>query len=368
MRAQASLLILLSFVALPPFGCKDDPITGPGIVNPGDPCDREEDCDDSNDCTFDFCVGGRCEPTLVNNNDPQPNATQTDGDCQLNACVDGVPAVIEDVNDPGEDPNQGDCMVSTCVMGAPTSVPAPVGDGCDYMGNFGMCDAMGACSCAPAVGAQNPQAWVDPVDGTDMPGQGARPGGCAFQTLTYALTQYQGTIRLAGGLTLDAASGETLPFVLSGAQRVACSDFNNGRSTLSGNGTHSSGTATVVFSGTQNEIDECNVVGQGAANCVAVVAAGVNGGHDVRDSDLSGCTNGITVTATGDDITVAGCQIHNNSGVGLSLLGGDKQGNLDSNVFMANGTDLSCASASPMLGGQNNTLTSCIGCMECMNL
>jgi hypothetical protein len=363
MRSK-SLVLCLLMVGFAPWACDTDDDNTIATSSGGAPCEREADCEDSNPCSGAFCdvVDGVCKNTVIKSGQQEPAAEDTAGDCQFDGCVDGAAAVVFDDNDTPDDGNQDDCLVWQCLDGVADQVPRDVGDRCDFAGQGGVCDAAGVCSCAVSAGEE---AWVDPVDGTDAPAQGGRRGSCSFKTLTYALTQFTGVIRLVQA-DYSANTGETLPFVLTGGQQLECFDFNTDTaSTLTGNGTYGGGTATVALEGTDNDMDDCIIVAGGADHGIIITADGSAADHDLRDLNISGAVNGITQTATGVGLDLRNSTISNNSGVGVSYEATMAEGNMEDNTFSGNGTDVQCVDVSPQVDGQNNAITSCSVCENC---
>jgi hypothetical protein len=365
MRFHVWILILLG-TAVAMVGCEDetDPL-GAGGGTTGKPCERPEDCDDDNPCTYDFCPLDKCVHDVIDG-DANPEAEQVDGDCLLKGCAEGVPADLP-INDPPDDPNEQDCNLQICEEGAVVAAFSQSSSFCVLDGMGASCDGAGLCSCSPSPNPdQNNlvQYWVDPVDGNDVPGQGARPGGCAFKTISYALTQFEtGRIRLRDGV-YSVASGETLPFVLTASQQLQCSgnqDNSDYVATLQGSGSG----AVVVLSGNSNQVIGCNVDGQGTAASGVLVTGAATVSHQIRNADIFGADAGITVAASADLVNVDDCNIHNNATAGIQWLGVGQQGDMDDNAFSSNGVDITCADVSPGIDGENNGGPSCNGCENC---
>jgi hypothetical protein len=349
-------------------GCGDE---GAGTTGeaPKIPCSDADECDDENPCTFDFCLSDAIgdtqkycsNPTI--DSGPNPEEEQTEGDCRSNNCVAGVATDEIDTSDAPEDPNGEDCMVSVCDMaGNPGQIPREAGQDCN---NFsGVCDAAGVCGCtAPSPTDRH---VVDPVNGQDIPTNGGAFGDCAYQTLTYALTQAEGDIFVVPG-EYSAANGETVPFVLTGGQALECLSFDGGDVRFVGTG----GASVFTFSGSNNALlafneNECIVEGGGATSCISVTNGGAGDGHGLLGVDISGCTNGIAVS-DGGLIQVFENSIHTNT-TGISILGADAEGNIENNAFTGNATaDIACegVAVSPNLMGQNNGAPTCNLCTNC---
>lgn len=363
LRAPKSTLSFGLFLAIAPLatfaGCGDDlgPVAG-GSGLQGQPCEQESDCDDDNPCTVGFCFTGTCDIQPVASQQ-QPGAPQVDGDCLSINCKDGESVTEPDDNDPPED-DGADCMVPACSAGAVTQVPAEEGQFCPA----GVCDEAGVCSCTPPT-PDSPQ-FVDPIEGTDDPMHGGAPGACAYRTLTYALSQATGSIRMQP-VEYSEATGETLPFVLTGSQRLRCwNDNEQAAATLSGNGVQGTSTATVAMTGAQNVVADCILVGGGADHCIVVTGdASAGDGHEIGYVSTSGCDNGVMVTGVGNGVYIHENTIAGNTTAGLAFSGGDKIGFIQNNTFSGNGTDITCSNPSPELGGDSNGSPTCTGCQNC---
>jgi len=358
MRIHVCFFVLFA-TALSFVGCEEEPGGSSGSAgNQGKPCDREEDCDDENSCTYEFCVDGSCTDDVLNGVE-DPDAEQVDGDCQMNGCQEGTPAVLPD-NEPPEDPDQGDCVVKECMDGAAMDVLRPSGDGCFFNNMDGVCNAAGACSCTP--NAPTDEHFVDPVNGTDSATNGGRYGGCAFKTLSYALSVAEGPIRVPSGL-YTSMSGESPPYVLSGTQDILCENFDSMPVILRGGGSFSGTTTVIALTGTANLVDNCVIEASGAASGIAISSVATVE-HEIDNVNVSGATTGIAILATGNEVRVQDSNIHDN-GTGLQWLGMAKSGNIDNNTFGGNTTDIVCADPSPDLNGGNNGGPSCQVCMNC---
>jgi len=351
-----------------PLGCGDDD-AGTGGAGGDDriPCERTADCEDNNSCTFDNCIlpEGFCTFRPVDG--PDPDAEQTDGDCMEIICDDGESVTANDDDDPPDDPNNDDCIEPICVEGAAVDGNLDAGDNCDFNGDRGVCDGAGVCSCqAPNVLADH---FVDPVNGTDDPAFGGAPGACAYRTITYALTQAEGTIELAFG-TYDATL-ETFPIVLQGERKLECDrDDMDNRGTITGSGAYMGGTsATIVVAGASNDVDNCELDGNGGDTVVLVTTLGQgNDQHEIDDCDLHNATDGVVVEAMADEADVRNSILRGFTGRAIAVDRLDANIDIDNNDFQSNAVDIVCADASQNVEGEGNQgVGTCQVCQECGN-
>ncbi len=362
------LFSLLVAVAGTPFACSDTDTSAGTGPNAGRPCERDADCGDDDNCTFDFCIDGFCTNNQASNG-AQPNDVQTDGDCKELRCNDGTSVEENDDNDLGEDGNDNDCMIPVCTAGSSGTGPSDAGDSCAVNDNLsGACDGMGTCSCAPVSSAIT--VYVDAENGVDAPSNGAGRGGCAYATLDYALSQANGEIVLTDG-AYDS-NNATFPLTLTGNQQLRCDyDFDQDQliTTITGSGLFGATTATIVFNGTTNRVIRCIVDGGGtAAVGIAVNSAGGTDDdtfHEIRISRVTNAATGVELTATGDIIFITQSEFQGNTASGLLFTGAEKNGVLSGNSFSANPTDIICSDASPNLQGDSNGNPSCTGCENC---
>jgi hypothetical protein len=368
MRTNLWFFPLLVVIGACPFACSDSETSSGTTSEQGKPCEREEECDDGDPCTFDLCIDKRCQNNQADDG-AQDGDVQTDGDCQELRCEGGESIVANDDDDPPEDPDESDCMVPVCVDGSADMAPAEVGADCDVDDNLrGACDDAGTCSCSPATPGVT--VYVDGENGTDATANGAGRGGCAYATVEYALSQANGEIVLTDDLYDD--TNVTFPITLSGNQRLRCDyDYNNDQfaTTISGSGTFGAGTAAVVFTGATNRVVRCLVDGGGAADTAIVVdsAGGDNfeTRHEIRITRVTNATTGIELTANGNAIRIEESEIQNNATNGILLTGADKNGDLRNNSFSANGTDIVCTDPNPSLDGDGNGGPTCSVCQNC---
>lgn len=338
------------------WGCGEDGGGTGGSGGQGEPCERDADCENTA-CTFGFCISGFCE-TQVATNGPAEGQEQVDGDCMSINCDDGELVNQFTAGDTADDPDGSDCMVPACEdvdgVGMNIMVAEDVDENCDTGNGSGVCDDMGVCSCAISPGEG--EAWVDPVEGQDIPTNGGAPGACAFATIEYALTQASGEIRLP---SVDFTVAGTL--TLTGAQYLNCrfDDQNNERTRLIGSGT----APVVAFDGMANGLDDCEIDGQGAASAVVISSVAMGVPHTIDDAIIGNAVDGITVS--GGNVDIDNNTIQNNTGVGLNFTQLDATGNFDGNNFVNNGTDVSCADESLNVNGENNNVASCTACGNC---
>lgn len=361
MRTKLCVLSLVVLFAVP-WGCGGD--DGDGLenkppANQGKPCEREKDCEDDDPCTYEFCVDQRCEISVIDNGE-QPGAEQIPGDCLSINCKSGE-IVTEPANDPPEDTGDG-CGAPACNEGEIVEIPREPGEPCSMASGSGVCDATGMCVCVPT--GDGPR-FVDPVNGVDDDQHGAGSGSCAYATLTYAIEQSPRRIRLAAG-EYSAATGETLPFVLTGNQRLSCYDeAAEDVAVLLGDGAYNTTSATVVFEGGRNELEGCGVDGAGTAeHAVLVVGAPEDEGHWIGYGNIRNADAGVSIIDAGNQLTIMESDVHDNATAGLSF-GAGKAGSIETNTFSANGTDIICADASPGVQGNGNGGPTCTGCQNC---
>lgn len=370
---QRTPLILSLWIGLAsaPFACSDSETAAGTGANTGKPCDRDADCADDDNCTFDFCIDGFCQNNQASNG-AQPSELQTEGDCKELRCEGGVSVEENDDDDTGDDNDDTDCLIPVCNNGTPEMGPAEEGSVFCQVGDnlFGACDGAGTCSCAPS--SSDITVFVDGVNGTDSVDNGAGFGACAYATVDFALSQANGEIILIED-TYDSTN-VTLPITLTGNQQLRCDyDYDNDQFTTSivGSGPFGASTATIVFEGTTNRVNRCIVDGNNTAEVAIAInsasVAGPNGddAHAVANSRITNATTGVEMTATGDVAFFSRCEIANNTTTGLLFTGGDKVGYLDENDFSGNGTDVVCSDPSPELAGDNNGAPSCTGCDNC---
>jgi hypothetical protein len=109
-------------------------------------CQPGDTCDDSNDCTSDFCdaLSGFCEHDGLPDG-PLPGSLQADGDCRLRICASGEVTDAFDDQDVLDDGNP--CTDDLCDQGIPMNPPLALGAGCsdptDPLALF--CNALGDC-------------------------------------------------------------------------------------------------------------------------------------------------------------------------------------------------------------------------------
>jgi hypothetical protein len=242
----------------------------------------------------------------------------------------------------------------------------------------GLPEASPSGPCVPSSATST--VYVDPANGTDDRNHGGGKGACAYKTLTYALDATQGSAReidLASG-TYSAATGETLPFVLTGRQKLACA-----LATLEGEALWASGPAvgdanraTVVLDGTSNTLDHCKIAGDRrstqAGNCVLVATDGAaNAPHTITYGDIQAC-GFLGARVNGTQLVVNETSLYNSAN-GIGWLAGadggrpDPTGQLDQDWFSGNtDSDIYCADTDPGVTGATNHIEDpCVGCSNC---
>jgi len=364
---------MLFVVGLAPWGCGDD--------NGGDdggeggsstPCDKEADCDDGDPCTHDFCLQApgstakTCQNDQVDDGSVPADTEQTEGDCQLIACQNGEVSSINDNGDLPEDPDGNDCTDPACVEGEPTTADSEIGSSCQSNGNPAVCSAGGVCSCAaPSPDARH---FVDPINGSDVPGNGGAQGACAYATIQYALTQATDEIRLADE---DITATSEFPIVLTGNQWLNCpyDQDTNARPALIGSGDHMGSSTVVAFTGSINGIEDCELDAAGADYAVMVTSAAMDNGHFLTNAVVHGAlTDGVWLDTAADNVSFQQNTIRDNGGIGIDFGATATGGSVDENNFSNNtGGAIACGNASPRLTGAANVLNggACTGCQNC---
>ncbi len=217
----------------------------------------------------------------------------------------------------------------------------------------------GHCPAASAAG----DAYVDGARGVDDDSHGGGPGGCAYKTITFALTLATRNISVAAG-TYSAAHGETMPLVLTGRQGILCAS-----ATIAGQAQYESSRAVVVFDGTANALDGCAVVGDDLpGDCVFVESDGTKSGHLIESAEVSHCGD-YGVRIGGTLVEIQSSSFHD-SGTGISW-SGYSMGDVSNDTFSNNAVaDIECDDTqSDEVSGSGNvdgtgdaTCTDCSGC------
>jgi Protein of unknown function (DUF1565) len=236
---------------------------------------------------------------------------------------------------------------------------APDGGGPDAAPEAGGSDA-GPCPVVSATAGS----YVDGAHGVDDVSHGGGPGACAYRTITFAIAHAHRYISVAAG-TYSVSAGETLPLVLTGRQAILCSG-----ATIDGQGVYDSTRATIVFSGTANVVQGCQVVGDDQPGaCVLVESDATNSGHLLEAVDVSHCGD-AAVRIEGTLVDVEDSKFHDSDrGVSWSygLVGDISNNTYSNNVF----DDIACDDGDPDdgVGGTNNTdaavAATCTGCGNC---
>jgi hypothetical protein len=207
-------------------------------------------------------------------------------------------------------------------------------------------------------------AFVDGANGVDDPSHGGAPGACAYRTITYALANAPRRIAVAAG-TYSAATGETLPFILSGRQGLFCTD-----ATLAGQAPYQNARATAVLTGTANTLSDCTFVGDDRSGaCVLVASDGTRAGHDLEGLDVSHCGD-VGVAIEGTLVQVADGFFHDSDRGVAWTTNADPTGELNDNTFANNAIeDIECTQADDNVTGGGNQdgtdVPTCDGCGMC---
>ena len=159
--------------------------------------------------------------------------------------------------------------------------------------------------------------FVDHALGTDDTAHGNRPGRCAFRTLTYALAHASDQISLSAQDTYKGGvDGETLPFLLTGQQGLAC----NG-ATLANEEDQGTYDGIAQFAGTRNAVTGRHFDGRrfgGYCLVVNATAADVARPHAVTGSSFTGCDNvAIVVPNSFNNVAISGNTFTLNLRVGV---------------------------------------------------
>jgi hypothetical protein len=206
--------------------------------------------------------------------------------------------------------------------------------------------------------------YVDGAHGVDDVSHGGGPGACAYRTITFAIAHALRNISVAAG-TYSATTGETLPLVLMGRQAILCSG-----ATIDGQGIYLSTRATVVFGGTANVVQGCQIVGDDQPGaCVLVEADGTKSGHLLEAVDVSHCGD-AAVRMEGTLVNVDDSKFHDSDrGISWSSY---ETGDMSNNTFANNVfDDIACDDGDPDNGvsGTSNTdgagAATCTGCGNC---
>ncbi|HEX4447581.1 MAG TPA: DUF1565 domain-containing protein [Polyangiaceae bacterium] len=205
--------------------------------------------------------------------------------------------------------------------------------------------------------------FVDGAQGADDSTHGGGPGACAYRTITYALANAPRRIAVASG-TYSAATGETLPFVLTGRQGIFCTN-----ATLAGQARFQGTEATAVLDGTENVLSDCTLVGNDRSGaCVIVASDGNRAGHDLEALDVSRCGD-VGVAIEGTNVRVADGFFHD-SDRGVAWGATDPTGELMDNTFANDPLDdIECTAGDGNVTGTGNLdgadVATCDGCNMC---
>ena len=215
--------------------------------------------------------------------------------------------------------------------------------------------------------------FVDHALGTDDTMHGGASGACAYRTLTYALTQAQGQIALAFE-EYSPATGETLPFVLTGTQSLACNYLTAGKATLKGKGNWAAigSSVTVGYSGTANQLYSCKIDGGGGTGYCAYVnsqSSSPTSGHLFSQVDFTSCGGfAVQVGNNFGNVNFSSGTFNVTSGNtlgGIFLVGTNAGTRINNNVFTGTNAGVQCQNANSMVTGSGNTMSSCVTCGNC---
>lgn len=240
-------------------------------------------------------------------------------------------------------------------------------------GDMAMLDLYGvdmtACGAVSAAATH----YVDPVNGKNLPTYGGLPGGCAYKTIGYALTQASGLIVLAK-TSYTTATGETFPLIMSGTQEIDCNQGTTGfagAATINGSGSYAGMAAfpAIGMQGSQNTVRNCNIGPiPNASTGVAVNSVAGGTGHLITNSQIQAGLHGIDVLSAGGNVKIVQNVINNcATAIGWYSAG---PGVMTNNSVPASGTPgIGCTStAATVTGSGNNSgglAISCSGCQNC---
>jgi hypothetical protein len=199
-------------------------------------------------------------------------------------------------------------------------------------------------------------------------GHGSAAGRCAFKTITYALTQTDGTVSLSPAIYSEE-TGEKLPLILKARHHLAC------------NGAHIEGpgkefpspnlTIAVEFDGDENGLSDCVIRG-GNLDGYCVQSWGARQVL-IERSDISNC-GGAAVTIDTGSASLVGNTIHD-SLLGIDWYGYGRAsslltGSMVGNRFSGNRkSDIDCFGRDLMVTGYDNVRGNgpavCTGCANC---
>jgi hypothetical protein len=193
--------------------------------------------------------------------------------------------------------------------------------------------------------------FVDGASGVDDATHGGAAGACAYKTISYALAHFDRAITVGAG-TYSAATGETFPLVLTGRQTVTCTSYST--TTIKGQAAYQASRASVVLSGSVNQLSHCGVVGDDTTgSCVLVTSSGSGNGHTLDYDEASLC-GGAAYRIEGDNVLVQGSWGHD-SEHGIVWAGTGQTGQMLNNLLWNNtGDDITCSSPDNGVTGSGN--------------
>jgi hypothetical protein len=205
--------------------------------------------------------------------------------------------------------------------------------------------------------------YVDHANGTDDANHGGASGGCAYKTLSYALSQATGSVSLVAGDTFPGGvAGETLPYSLLGTQGILC---NGAKLTWSSSASYN---GIVSIAGTLNKVDSCVIDGASlGGDCFVVLTSGSSTGHVVSANTIKNCANGAVDVHIGvTNLNFTGNTFVNNfDGITFD---GNNGSSLTNNSMVDNNIDIYCADAGPSVTGSGNVRgTGSVNCSTCSN-
>jgi hypothetical protein len=212
-------------------------------------------------------------------------------------------------------------------------------------------------------GAANASAthFVDPQLGSDDAAHGGAPSGCAYKTITFALTQASGVIALAPGKVYDSTT-ETFPLVLSGRQSIDGDPQATGlKATISGLPAAAEVTIVKIVMGTNNVIRKTRIEsGSSIADCVDTNSLG---GVLIDSSELFNCLAGVKIKIGSEGVTVSNSAIHDVV-VGIDVQSGS-QNAVTRNTIAAGSNDIQCVNGAATNGCGNTFMGTGVTCSAC---
>jgi hypothetical protein len=315
-------------------------------------CANDTQCGGSTPyCNAGACLATKPDGRACNSSNECTNANCVDKFCCNSACG----GSCQQCNLSGQ---EGKCL------------PSPKNSGGRSCTATQYCDGSNStCQNCPAVPAANALHFVDATYGTDDTAHGSGYGRCGYKTATFGLKQATGQLALATG-TYSAASGETMPLVLTGGQQITCTYLQPTPATIRGKGLYNRININVVmaYEGSNNAIYGCILDGGGGLGyCLDVNASGNN---YVSSADISNCGgSAVNVESNMTGLQVSTSKLHD-SLTGIFWIG-TNSGSLVNNAFSNNSNaDIQCQNADTGVTGNGNTgMTNgkpkCVTCGNC---